>query len=244
MPYYCMEEGAVATVGGVRDRVLEFLAKYGERGLLVLKAAITATIARRREAGVKLGDFSYRDVVARLRAQGISYNPSMLLRILERDYGVIETSYRSGNQHWWKFVDFDSVVEAVEAYEKGDDLLEGFEDGGEDVGLESDPRAELIRIQIAALRPRRLLKTLRILATKKRLTSRDAKVFEDLAFNVLPKLVRVLEEARGYEDELGEEILLLEKVLSVAVKIARKMLMEEKMEAEAVEALEAIARSL
>lgn len=232
----------MAAVGGVRDRVLEFLAKYGERGLLVLRAAIAAAIARRGEVGVKLGDFSYRDVVVRLRVQGISYNPSMLLRILERDYGVIETCYRSGNQHWWKFVDFDSVVEAVEAYEKGDNILESSGEG-EDAGLESDPRVELVRIQIAALRPRRLLKTLRILAAKKRLTSRDVRVFEDLAFNVLPKVVRVLEEAREYEGELVEEIVLLEKVLGLAVRVARKMLVEEKIEAEAVEALEAIAKS-
>lgn len=234
----------MATVGGVRDRVLEFLAKYEERGLLVLKAAIAAAIARKREGGVKLGDFSYRDIVVRLRAQGISYNPSMLLRILERDYGVIETSYRSGNQHWWKFVDFDSVVEAVEAYEKGDDAIGALKEDDEEIGLESDPRVELVRVQVAALRPRKLLKTLRVLAAKKRLTSRDVKVFQDLAFNVLPKLVHVLEEAREYEEELVEEIALLEKVLRLAVKIARKMLVEEKMESEAVEALEAIAKSL
>ncbi|HIQ55960.1 MAG TPA: hypothetical protein EYH59_04700, partial [Pyrodictium sp.] len=159
----------MATVGGVRDRVLEFLAKYEERGLLVLKAAIAAAIARKREGGVKLGDFSYRDIVVRLRAQGISYNPSMLLRILERDYGVIETSYRSGNQHWWKFVDFDSVVEAVEAYEKGDDAIGALKEDDEEIGLESDPRVELVRVQVAALRPRKLLKTLRVLAAKKRL---------------------------------------------------------------------------
>ena len=54
----------------------------------------------------------------------------------------------------------------------------------------------------------------------------------------------MLEEAREYEDELAEEIALLEKVLGLAVKIARKMLVEEKVEAEAVEALEAIARNL
>ena len=234
----------MATVGGVRDRVLEFLAKYEERGLLVLKAAIAAAIARKREGGVKLGDFSYRDIVVRLRAQGISYNPSMLLRILERDYGVIETSYRSGNQHWWKFVDFDSVVEAVEAYEKGDDAIGALKEDDEEIGLESDPRVELVRVQVAALRPRKLLKTLRVLAAKKRLTSRDVKVFQDLAFNVLPKLVHVLEKAREYEEELVEEIALLEKVLKLAVKIARKMLVEEKMESEAVEALEAIAKSL
>lgn len=234
----------MATVGGVRDRVLEFLAKYEERGLLVLKAAIAAAIARKREGGVKLGDFSYRDIVVRLRAQGINYNPSMLLRILERDYGVIETSYRSGNQHWWKFVDFDSVVEAVEAYEKGDDAIGALKEDDEEIGLESDPRVELVRVQVAALRPRKLLKTLRVLAAKKRLTSRDVKVFQDLAFNVLPKLVHVLEEAREYEEELVEEIALLEKVLRLAVKIARKMLVEEKMESEAVEALEAIAKSL
>jgi len=238
------KEGAVATVGGVRDRVLEFLARYEERGLLVLKAAIAAAIAKRREGGARLGDFSYRDVVARLRAQGINYNPSMLLRILERDYGVIETSYRSGNQHWWKFVDFDAVVEAVEAYEKGGDVGDSVGESGEEVSLESDPRIELIRIQVAALRPRKLLKTLKVLAAKKRFTSRDVKFFEDLAFNVLPKLVQVLEEAREYEEELAEEIALLEKVLGLAVKIARKMLVEEKVEAEAVEALEAIARNL
>ena len=106
-------KGAPAGVG-VRERLLEFLANYGERGLAVVRAAVEAALAGRGSPGVRLGDFSYREVVARLRSWGLDYNPSMLLRILERDYGVIETTYRSSNQHWWRFLDLNAVLSHAE----------------------------------------------------------------------------------------------------------------------------------
>jgi hypothetical protein len=55
----------------------EFLAKYGEKGYLVLKAVLAA--ARTRLGGPRMGDFSYRDVKEYLRRNGVSYNPSLLL---------------------------------------------------------------------------------------------------------------------------------------------------------------------
>jgi hypothetical protein len=203
---------------GVRERVLEFLANYGERGLAVLKAATEAAVAGRRSRGVRLGDFNYREVVARLRSWGLSYNPSMLLRILERDYGIIETSYRSSTQHWWNFIDVEAVLNAIEEYEKGVSPT-----GSEDSDL--DPEAELVRAQIAALGVDELIDTLRKLALKPSLTRYDRALFRRLAFNELEAAVKLLHRA----EQLGlEEAELLREALSLASKIARKLLREQK----------------
>ena len=75
----------------------EFLAKYGERGYALLKAILEASLAPRRGPG--FGDFSFKEIKARLASYGLNYNPSVLLAKLEKEYGVIETSYRSGTQH-------------------------------------------------------------------------------------------------------------------------------------------------
>ncbi len=211
----------------VRDRVLEFLAQYGERGLAVLKAAVEAALAS-RGPGVRLGDFSYRDVVAKLRSWGLSYNPSMLLRILERDYGVIETSYRSSNQHWWRFVSLEEVVEALEAYEKGVDATEA-----EELEDDVDPEVELLRLQIASLDLPRLKTQLYALLAKKKLTRHDLQQLRRLAFGELSQLTDLLRKAMEYE-ELEEEVRMMKEILSLASKLARKLLIEQRAEARSV----------
>jgi len=202
--------------GGVYDRVLEFLAQYGDRGLAVLRAAVEAASSPRAR-GVRLGDFSYRDVVQRLRSWGITYNPSTLLRILERDYGVIETSYRSSGQHWYRFINLDEVVEALDAYEHGVDVGDG--DGGEPL----DPEVELLIVQIASLDPHGLLERLRRLARRPRLGSTGLQQLRQLAFNELAAAARLLRRAEelGYE---GPEVELLREALSLASRIARRLL--------------------
>ena len=204
------------SVGSVRDRVLEFLANYGEKGFAVLRAAVEATLSR-QERGVRLGDFSFRDVQARLKAWGIEYNPSMLLRILERGYGIIETSYRSGNQHWWRFIDLSSAVEALEEYEHGVNTI--LEDDG-DVDVEQ----EVLRAQIAALGLDEIIEALRRLALKPRLSRSDRKVFEQIAFSKLDRIAKLIEKAEEYSDVFEREITLMKEAIRLASKVSRKLL--------------------
>ncbi len=223
---------------GVRERVLEFLARYGEKGFSVLRAAVEACVeGRSARRGVRLGDFSYKEVVAKLRSYGLEYNPANLLSILEREYAVIETTYHSSGQHWWRFVDLDAVIEALDAYERGlqgggvegadesmgDDYsvaAEQLMDGGE---IE-DPQVEVIRAQIAALNPAELLARLRMLASKPRLTSYDRRLFSKIAFEELELVASVLEKARAYPEVFTEEIRMLESILRLASLIARKLM--------------------
>jgi len=230
---------------GVRERVLEFLARYGEKGFYVLKAAVEACIeGRSARRGVRLGDFSYREVAARLREYGLEYNPSNLLSLLEREYAVIETTYRSSGQHWWRFIDLDAVIEALDAYERGSQGVEGgagAEPGygagydpaveeqlgaadGLDGGEIDDPQVEVIRAQIAALNPHELLARLRLLASKPRLTSYDRRLFSKIAFEELELVASVLEKARAYPEHFSEEIRVLESILRLASLIARKLM--------------------
>ncbi len=204
--------------GGVYERVLEFLANYGERGLAVLRAAVEAASAPRRR-GVRLGDFSHREVVEKLRSWGISYNPSTLLRILERDYGVVETSYRSSGQHWYRFIDLDAVVEALDAYERGVDA------GGEEDPVEGelDPEVELLLVQIASLDPHGLLERLRRLLRRPRLGRAELAAFRRMAFDELEAAARLLRRAEelGYE---GPEVELLREALAAARRLALRLL--------------------
>jgi len=176
--------------------------------------------------------------VARLRAWGIEYNPSMLLRSLERDYGVIETSYKSSSQHWWRFIDIDAVAEALEMYEKGYNTALEAE---EDVGPE-DPELTLLLFQIASLNPHGVLEKLQKLASKPRLTSADYAVLRSLAFNELPAIVEVLRRAEeiGYE---GEEVSTLREVLRLASELAARLLRSGRLSRAAARSLIALAQS-
>ena len=203
--------------GGVAERVLEFLAEYGERGYAVLRAAVEAALSR-RQRGVRLGDFNAREVAQRLKSWGIEYNPSMLLRILERDYGVVETSYRSSNQHWYKFVDLDAVVDALDAYDRGVDVA-----AEDEPGVEEDPEVSVLLAQVASLDPQGLVEELRRLAAKPRLSRSDVLRLRRLAFEELElaaKLVRRAEEL-GYD---GPEVELLQEAIRLAARLARRSL--------------------
>lgn len=197
--------------------MLEFLAEYGERAYIVLRAAVDAAFHAPRH-GLRLGDFSYREVAARLKAWGIDYNPSMLLRALERDYGVIETSYRSGSQHWWRFLDSSAVLDALEMYERGVSPTE--ERGGDG---EVDVELNVLLAQIASLQPYSVLEALRRMAAKPRLGRGEILQLRRIAFNELELAARLLEKAEelGYE---GEEVRVLKRIVELAGILARRLL--------------------
>jgi len=221
---------------GVKERVLEFLAEYGERGYAVLRAALDA-YASAPGRGVRLGDFSHREVAARLRAWGIEYNPSMLLRILERDYGVIETSYRSGNQHWYRFLDPAAVAEALDEYDRGANPVAREE---EETGIE-DPEVEVLRLQVASLDPQGLLEELRRLSARPRLGRAELARLRRIAFEELELAARLLSRAEelGYD---GPEVELLRQLIASASRLARRLLAASRVAAGSSTTITALAR--
>jgi len=190
------------------DPVREFLARYGEKGALLLRAVLEAS--RRRRPGAP-GDFDFKGVKAALARMGVSYNPAPLLGILEREYGVIETTYRSSGQHWWRILDRRSIESALREYE-------GLPEEDPD-----DPRLRLLRTQFYSLNPYGMLEVLQRLASRRRLSRAEAERLRRIAFEELPLLVKWLEEARAeYPDELATEISLAEDVLDLAEEAAAR----------------------
>lgn len=194
-----------------RIAILDAYHRYGQRFLLVLKAAIAVARENKLHGNNMLGDFDYKGVVERLNSMGFSYNPSLLLKTLERDYKIIETSYKTSNQHWYKFKYNVEIIESI---------LNSISKGSEEL---DDPDIALIRIQLQSLRPRYWLNKLKTMSIKDRLTKTDIKLFQQFSFNVLPKLVKVLKRAEEYEDELFAEINMLKEVIQLAQLIAEKI---------------------
>ncbi len=219
--------------------MLEFLASYGERGYAVLRAAVEASLNGSSKT-IRLGDFSYREVVAVLRENGVDYNPSMLLRILERDYQVIETSYRSGNQHWWRFVDLAAVMDALEEYEKGVEPVPEEDEGEEGEGIE-DPRIAVLQAQFAALGVDEVYEKLARLAAKNRFSRQDRLEFSRIAFTYLERIAMLYERMSEYSDVFQEELALLARTLKAASLVARKMSAAQKARARKAKALEPLA---
>lgn len=190
------------------NRLDEFLAKYGERGYLVLRAIIEE--ADSNWGGPGLGDFNFKGVKSRIMGYGVEYNPGPLLSRLEKDYGVIETTYKSSNQHWWRIVNREAIIAALRRYEG----LEPEEPG------EPDARARLLRIQFYSLEPDRMLEYLKRIGRLKRLSEADRRRLRRIVFEDLPLLVQFLEEAEAeYSDQLAREISLAHAILDAAEKL-------------------------
>ena len=193
----------------VKLLALEALQKYGNKCLAVLKTALRVT-KRYDSLGVKRpGDFDYRSVVEELNKQGIKYNPSMMLRILERDYGILETVSHTLTHRWYKFIDKIAVEEAIAEFE-GYEKIENFE-------------IALIKIQIAALNISSLQHSLESLLKKHKLNSEDIKTFKTIAFKDLPLVVKLLKKSQRYENELAIEIEILQNVMKLAMLVASKI---------------------
>ncbi len=189
----------------VAARIKEFLEEYGERAALILRSALEVSDEYKASGKNALGDFDYKGLVQKLKLKGINYNPSPLLRKLEREYGIIETTYKSEKQHWWKFIDEEAIR----------DVLEGEED------IE-DPKLIMLKVQTSALGIGEIKDKLKKLASKKKLNAAERKWFKNFAFETLPLIVRIVEVTieEGYEDpELMEAI----KVLKLSMKVANKL---------------------
>jgi len=193
----------------IKARVKEFLEKYGDKGFIVLQTALEIALDGSRDRG--LGDFSYRDLVLRLRVKGIEYNPSNLLRILEREYGIIEKAYSSSNQKWYVFIDLDTVRDSLNEYM------------GKGLSSEEEPRIKLLRIKYRTLEPSRLLKTLEPLVSKTTLSRSDKRLFKEIVYSDLDMVVELLEKMMDYEEYFKSEINTLNKILEYSSIIANKL---------------------
>ncbi|WP_434731226.1 hypothetical protein WLZ34_06485 [Thermogladius sp. KZ2Tp1] len=189
----------------VYDRVRAFLDKYGDKGFLVLKAALE--VAGDPNVDHRYGDFSFKHLVLKLARLGFNYNPVNLLRSLEKEYGVVEKSYTSSNQTWWRFVDVEAVKSAV---------YEGAADS-------DDPRLALLKLKYESLEPARVRSTLLKLASKPSLSNVDKELFRSVVFNELTKLVELYYEMSNYEEYFAAQLSEVRELLRLAELVSAKM---------------------
>jgi hypothetical protein len=187
--------------GSVKDRTTEFLLKFGDKGKVLLKTLLEAS---EENENTELGDFSYKSVKEKLEEKGYGFDPKMLLRSLEKDYGIIETTYKSTNQHWWKFIDKEQVEEALEH-----DEIE-------------DPKIKLVFLKFYSLDPKSLEKKLSFLMRKSVLTEMDKKTFRNLVFNEISQLTEIYEEASQYE-ETQSIVIHAKRLLVMAYSIGKRI---------------------
>lgn len=188
--------------GSVRDRTIEFLLKFADKGRLVISNAIEIT---EENENLELGDFSYKALVERLQSKGFYFDPKMILRRLEKEYGIIETSYKSTNQHWWRFIDKDQVLEVVKDQEEVE-----------------DPKIRLIFLKFYSLDPKEIEKKLEFINRKVKLSDVDKKMFRTLIFDQISQLTELYEDALQYE-ETQEVAKRIQKILTLAYTIGRKI---------------------
>ncbi len=196
----------------------DFLIRYGERGRAVLEAAIRATnkLAQSRSGVPSLpGDFDYRSLVEELGVMGYSYNPSPILRILEREYGFIKTTLHTSRQRWFVFSSRE-IREIIENY-----IINTRENLGD-----ADPDLLITKIQLISVMPEKIKTFLEKLTTKNMWSEADYKKLRKLSKEELPLLRKIYKKASGKDDESWQNIAreieeifkLLNKVIVVAYR--------------------------
>ncbi len=204
--------------------ISDFIYRYGERGRAVLEAIVRASQKLAKDAITPLpGDFDYRSVVEELGIMGYSYNPSPLLRILEKEYGLIKTTLHTSGQRWYVL----SNREALEEY------VEKLRNGGED-----DPEAVVIRLQLEALRIDEISKILKSLAGKKRWSDADYRRLYDISFRKMPKLLKIYRKIQDDPERWGSYIRDIEEVFILAKKLRTRQLPSKGSEEEIFKSIE------
>ncbi|MEM0065650.1 MAG: hypothetical protein QXZ22_02335 [Sulfolobales archaeon] len=182
----------------------DLLSKYGGRAYYVLKAALEVAEENREMGLSRLGDFDYRSLVRKLKSWGIEYNPSNLLKVIEKEYGLVRTSYRSSNQRWWVFTDISLVKLALE-------------DSRDEPG---DPEEELLAIQIAVLDVDKVIAELTSILTREKISPTDEKRLKEIVLNDLPPIIEVYKKATNYGSKFSDFIGKTKKALDLARKAA------------------------
>ncbi len=191
----------------VESLLREALGRYGIKLRIVLETALEIAKKNRLMGSTSLGDFDYKSLVLELEKRGFKYNPSQLLRILEREYGILETTYHSSGQRWYRFKNLD-IIERVLL---GDNFVD------------EEPEVKVLKVQIKSLQLNKVINYLKRLELKSRLSSSDLKKFRQIAFEYLPRVVKLLRKAEEYEEYLYAEIELLRSVINLAYRVAEKL---------------------
>jgi len=194
----------------VKAALMNAYNRFGERLCIVLEAALTIAKRNRVLKSSSLGDFDYKSLVEELNRRGYRYSPSQLLRILEREYGILETTYHTESQRWYKFVDLEAVEEFINELRGLGPILE-------------DPEIVALKVQVRSLGLRRWLDQLKKWSVKPRLTKTDVRKFQEFAFEVLPKIVKILKRAEEFDELMMAEIRVLKEVLELAYIVSERI---------------------
>ncbi|MCD6429065.1 MAG: hypothetical protein J7L12_05600 [Desulfurococcales archaeon] len=193
--------------------VQEVLMRYGERALYVLKAAVEVSEEYSALGKRTPGDFDNKGLIRKLKEWGITYNPSQLLRILERDYGIIETVYRSATQRWWKFSDIAAVKEVVKYFE------------GDNEEVIDDPEHYVLSLQIEVIEVDRLLNEVKAMYSKSKLSVADRNRLKKIVVEELPTIAKVMKEAQKYESRYKDFIRKCVFLMRLISELLRRMKM-------------------
>ncbi|MEM0340277.1 MAG: hypothetical protein QW617_03525 [Acidilobaceae archaeon] len=197
----------------LKDKLRLFLAEYGERGYAVLKAVLDE--AKSSKLKVRLGDVSARGVRERLKLNGIEYNPIPLLTKLEKEVGLLETSYKSSSQRWWKVFGLEVLEEVLKEY-VGEEQLQ--------FDVSESMEARVFRLQLELVGLRDLARRVSIITNKGKLSSSDWSVLRKIVLEDLPALIKIKKdiESSMLTEEFQEELNLIESLIATIESVVRR----------------------
>lgn len=204
-----MSENINVTSIGVQELIDDFLARYGEKGRAILLAAVEAMIEiQRRSEYTRLGDFDYKTLKEMLERLGGGVNPNNYLRALEREYGIVNQTYRSTRQQWWSFANKEAILSWYERQ----------------VGkLSDDPVVKVLVVKYRVLKPEEKLSRLEALSRKQSLSLVEQKEILDFVFNELDKVLLVLNEIKKYGDVFRNEVKVLSRIIDLAYQLSSRI---------------------
>lgn len=204
-----MSENINVTSIGVQELIDDFLARYGEKGRAVLLAAVEAMIEiQRRSEYTRLGDFDYKTLKEMLERLGGGVNPTNYLRALEREYGIVNQTYKSTRQQWWSFANKEAILSWYERQtSKPSD----------------DPVVKVLVVKYRVLKPEEKLSRLEALSRKPSLLLVEQKEIMDFVFNELDKVLLVLNEIKKYGDVFRNEVNVLSRIIDLAYQLSSKI---------------------
>ncbi len=204
-----LSENINVTSIGVQELIDDFLARYGEKGRAVLLAAVEAMIEiQRRSEYTRLGDFDYKTLKEMLERLGGGVNPTNYLRALEREYGIVNQTYRSTRQQWWSFANKEAILSWYERQ----------------VGKPSDdPVVKVLVVKYRVLKPEEKLSRLEALSRKPSLSLVEQKEIMDFVFNELDKVLLVLNEIKKYGDVFRNEVNVLLRIIDLAYQLSSRI---------------------